>query len=140
MGLIKVVNKRDSRVYLRRVLSADPFKVAELKLESGANNVEEEELQLYLQNPVNERFFGAGMLEAVGEAVEGKDEELPKYGNGDLSKLKLKSALRTIKACTSTIALKQWIAQDGRPEVRTALIERHTELAKSSEEPASTEG
>ena len=133
VSVIKVVNKRQSRVYLRRVLSAEPFKVAELKLESGANLVPESELELYLQNPNNERFFNAGMLEAVGEHVEGKEESLPQYGGGDLSKLSLKAALRTVKASKNAEDLKRWITQDGRTAVRDALIARHNELTEQGD-------
>lgn len=136
MGQIKVLNNRDSRVVISRETrdAKNALHIAEMVLQSGANNVDEAELAEFRKNPSAEHFFASGMLVAEGPVAEPTVEELPAYsGAVDLAKLKIKVALRAIAACNNVLQLRTWIKQDGRPEVRDALIKRHEELTKESQ-------
>lgn len=138
MGQLKVVNHRDSRIVLAKLGQPLPdgrAQIDELVFEGGANNVDEAKLDEFRKLPTNKVFFDHGVLVVEGPAVEGKDDQMPKYG-GDISKLKVVAALKAIKAERDPRKLRQMINQDGRPEIRKALIERHTELQKDEpEEP-----
>lgn len=148
MGLLKVVNHRDSRVVLSRetrtVLSNEQkvrgekpeLRIEELVLESGANQIDAGVLEQFRKSAPAEQFFSVGMLTVEGEVAEGTQDELPKYG-GDLSKLKVKAAQRTIAACNDPRQLKLWVQQDPRPEIRKALLDRHQEIMRDAHKPES---
>lgn len=141
MGLIKVVNHRDSRVVLSRetrvkIKDNDELRILETVLNGGANNVDADELKLFRANDRVEQMFACGMLVVEGAVVDATQETLPTHG-GDLSRLKLKSALNAVKSCKDPRQLRVWINQDGRPEIREALIARHTELTQG---PTDAEG
>ena len=131
---VKVVNHRDSRVVLRRVVSKPGEQVLfdQLVLDSGAQNVDSAELDKYLQNPNSKAFFDIGMC-TVEPCVEGTLDALPAYG-ADISKAKPKIALNAIAQCKDPRQLKLWLKTDGRPEIRNALIARHEELLKAEPE------
>lgn len=132
---IKVVNHRDSSVILRRVVKENPIVFGLLQLETGANVCDAAEFESFIGgNPIAKSFVDHGLL-SVEQYVEGTAEELPSSvaaGGGDLSKLKIKAALRVIAGCKSERQLRLWINQDGRPDVRKALIERHQQLTAGS--------
>lgn len=142
MGLLKVLNHRESRVVLSREtrVGADKkeLKIEEMVLQGGANNVDEGELAKFRENKIVDGFFSGGMLAVEGAVVPATEDELPKYG-GDLAKLKPKAALRAIETCTDARQLRAWINQDGRNEIREALIKRHAELMKGAEAAAAAE-
>lgn len=136
MGLLKVLNHRESKVVLSRETRVGPnkdLKIEEMVLQGGANNVDEAELAKFRVTPMVETFFTAGMLVVEGAVLPATEDELPKYG-GDLAKLKPKAALRAIETCTDARQLRAWINQDGRNEIREALIKRHAEIMKGSNE------
>ena len=133
--LVKVLNHRPSRVVLaRETRDGGVLKIDELELQGGANNVDDARLALFAELPTVKPFFETGLLVVEGAVAAPTDDTLPKHG-GDLSKLKLKAALNAIKACKDPRQLRLWVNQDGRPEVRDALIARHTELNKGDETP-----
>jgi hypothetical protein len=138
MGLLKVVNNRESRVVLSKLgkeLINGTVQIDELVFEAGANNVDESRLAEFRMLPTNKVFFDSQLLVVEGPVGEAKDDHFPKYG-GDISKLKSAAALKVIKGVKDPRVLHQMIRQDGRPEIRAALIARHVELQKDEpEEP-----
>lgn len=128
--LVQVRNYQQRRVMLRRVLPkaqpTDALAYDERLIEQGMNNVDAEQLAAFRTVPTNEQFFRPDWLEVVGD-VPAATGDAPKSG-GDLAKVKLPTALRIIAGEKSLTQLKRWIDQDGRPEIRAALLKRHEEL------------
>ncbi len=132
MEKVKVVNNRPSRVTLRRVAATEPsLLLTEMHIEAGANVVDREEFEKYMLNTICKSFVDEGMF-TVEPFVEGTTDTLPKY-IGDLSKMKPKIALNAIANCKDERQLRTWIHQDGRTEIRAALIKRHEELTKGED-------
>jgi hypothetical protein len=129
---VKVVNNRPSRVTLRRVVATTPqLLMSEMHIEGGANVVDAAEFEKYMMNTICKSFVDEGMF-TVEPFVDGTLDTLPKY-IVDLSKLKPKIALNAIANTKDLRQLTKWIQQDGRNEIRAALIKRHEELTKDED-------
>lgn len=129
--LVQVRNYQLRRVMLRRVLPkaqpTDALSYDERLIEQGMNNVPAEQLAAFRAVPTNEQFFRADWLEQIGD-VPAATVDAPAKGGSDLAKIKLVNALKLIAGEKSLTQLKRWIDQDGRPEIRAALLKRHEEL------------
>lgn len=136
-ALVQVRNYQQRRVMLRRVLPKaqpnDALSYDERLIEQGMNNVPAEQLAAFRAVPTNEQFFRPEWLEVVGDAPAAT-LDAPVKGGGDLAKIKLVNALKLIAGEKSLTQLKRWIDQDGRSEIRAALLKRHEDLTKGSED------
>lgn len=122
---VSVVNNRTGSIVLSRPGDSGSLN---LELPFGATHVAKAELDRFLNDgaPVNKAFFAEGILQI--QPINNVDQDtLPAYG-GDLSRLKLKVALRSIAASSDPRQLQGWLKQDGRKEVRDAIIERGVAL------------
>lgn len=136
-ALVQVRNYQQRRVMLRRVLPkaqpTDALVYADCLIEQGMNNVDAAELAAFRALPTNEQFFRDLWLEVVGD-VPTATVDAPAKSGGDLAKIKLVNALKLIAGEKSLTQLKRWIDQDGRPEIRAALLKRYEELQKGTED------
>lgn len=126
---LKVCNNRDARVVLRRVATTTPQVLLEqLIVEPGANLIDRAEFDKYMLIDGCKEFVDEGTL-TVSDHTDGTADTLPKFG-ADISRAKIKVALKAIAECKDTRQLATWIKQDGRHEVREALVKRYTDLQK----------
>lgn len=96
----------------------------DLRLEVGANLVEDEVWLAMLEHPHVKALVAKGILREDRLPTEAEDFNPSRYVR-DLSDLKLAEAMKAIAACKDERQLRAWIDQDPRPKVRDALIARH---------------
>jgi hypothetical protein len=117
---------RSDKVAWKEYADAQPEAV-ELRLEVGANLVDDEVWLAMLEHPYVKALVAKGVLREDKTPREAEDFKPGSYVR-DLSDLKLPEALKAIDACRDEKQLRTWIDQDPRPNIRKALIARHRVL------------
>lgn len=102
-------------------------KEVKLRLDVGANLVDDELWLRFCDNPFVAKLVASGTLREQDNPQESETFTPGRYVD-DLSKLKKDDAIEAINACTNEKQLRAWIDQDPRPAIRKALITRHRVL------------
>lgn len=127
MADITVVNHEERGRQLSMTATGKAADIKTLNLQIGANIVDDAVIAEFRKNEGVAALFKRGVL-SVKESPSGEGDFDPEAFKVDLSKLKLREAKKAIAACEDPRQLRKWIDDDGRPEVRGALLARHREL------------
>ncbi len=98
----------------------------------GANIVSEAVAKVAQEVETQKALFDKGILRIVA-APTGDEEAKPGQMIPNLSKVKVANALEIVEACNDTHQLQEWLMQDGRAKVQSAIYARHDKLTKSED-------
>jgi hypothetical protein len=114
-----------------------PLYPAGLTFHPGANLVDKKAWDAFAQCDYAKAKMRGGVLrpQLTPKATEEFDPEMPPVS---LGALKPKAALAAIAACNNVEQLEQWLATDGRPSTREAIIKRRYAIAEKTGEAPET--